>query len=132
MNGTKKTWLGVLSFTPLLISIIFVIFAVFIYIKLIIGMVNHSLNYANGIEFLYSIIWLLVVAILLNVINYAVLIVFTIHIVKNKKIDDTTKILYLLGIYFLTTIIPIIYFFIEVAGKKNNEETKILKVKELN
>lgn len=126
MSKTKKIWLGVLSFTPLLMSIIFGIFTISIYSKLLIGIVNPSLNYANGGEFLYSMMWLIVIGILLSVVSYVVLVIFTICIVKNKKIDETAKILYLLGIYFIYIVIPIVYFFIEVAGKNNDEEIEEL------
>lgn len=125
MSKTKKIWLGISAFAPLIITMIFVIVVLVFYLKLIFGIANESLIYNDGTEFLFFAIWIIIMAFLLNIIIYTSLIVFTICIIKNKRIGDTSKILYIIGMYFLTTIVPIIYFFIEVIGKNGNENKKI-------
>ena len=124
MSKGKRTWLGVLSFLPLITTTIFMVFVCIFYFKMIFGMIDGSLAYSNGSEYIYFVIIMMVFALLLIVVMYTALIVFTICIVKNKRIGDTAKILYLIGMFFLYTITPIIYFFIEVFGKKDEIEEK--------
>lgn len=122
MSKTKKIWLGILSFSPLVVTTIFMIAILLFYFRIFYGLINESLVYTDGIEYLYFMIIIIIFAFLLNIVIYTALIVFTICIVKNKKIGDTAKILYLIGMYFLYTITPIVYFFIEVAFKKDEIE----------
>ena len=122
MSKTKKILLGILSFSPLVVTTIFMIAILLFYFRIFYGLINESLVYTDGIEYLYFMIIIIIFAFLLNIVIYTALIVFTICIVKNKKIGDTAKILYLIGMYFLYTITPIVYFFIEVAFKKDEIE----------
>lgn len=122
MSKTKKIWLGILSFLPLLVTTIFIILIFLFYFKIIFGAIDGSLAYSDGSEFIYFIIVMVVFGMLLNITVYTALIIYTICIVKNKRISDTAKILYLIGMYFLYTITPIIYFFIEILGKNNEIE----------
>lgn len=122
MSKTKKIWLGILSFSPLFITTIFIAVILLFYFKIIFSAIDGSLLYSDGEEFVFFVVFIVIFAFLVNITVYATLIIFTICIVKNKKIGDTAKILYLLGLYFLYTITPIVYFFIEVAGKKNEIE----------
>lgn len=126
MSKTKKICLGILSFLPLLSTTIFIILICLFYFKMIFGAISGSLVYSDESEIIFIVV-MIVCGILLNVIVYTVLIIFTICIVKNKRIEDTSKILYLIGLYFLYTIIPIIYFFIEVLG----ENEKIEKIENI-
>lgn len=121
MSKTKKIWLGVLSFSPLVVTSAFVAVILMFYIRIIFGAIDGSLAYSDGREFVFFAVFMVIFAFLVNIAVYATLIIFTICIVKNKRIGDTAKILYLVGMYFLYTIVPIVYFFIEIIGKK--EET---------
>lgn len=122
MSKVKRTWLGILAFLPLIITTIFLVFVFFFYFKIIFGTINGTLAYSDGSEFIYFLVIMIIVGTLFNIVMYTALIIFTICIVKNKKIGDTAKILYLIGMYFLYTITPIVYFFIEVFGKKEKLE----------
>ena len=122
MNRTKKIWLGVLSFSPLVLTTIFICIALLFYMKIVFGAINGSLGYSDEREFIILLIFMIIFGFLVNIAFYATLIIFTICIVKNKRIGDTAKILYLIGMYFLYTIIPIVYFFIEIVSKKEEIE----------
>lgn len=125
MSKIKKMWMGILAFSPLVVNIIFMISIFLIYFKIIFTTLDNSISYSDGSEFIYMLIFIIIFAFLMQFILWAVLIIFTICIIKNRKIEDTTKILYLIGIYFLSTIVPIIYFFIEILNKNNEiEENK--------
>lgn len=122
MSKTKKIWMGILSFSPLVVTAVFIAVILLFYIRIIFGAIDGSLAYSDGSEFIFFLIFMMIFAFLVNIAYYVTIIIFTICIVKNKKIGDTAKILYLIGIYFLYTIVPIIYFFIEIAGKKDEIE----------
>ena len=121
MSKTKKIWLGVLSFSPLVVTTLFIGIILLFYVKIIFGAIDGSLAYLDGREFIFFAVFLVIFGLLMNISIYLTLIIFIICIVKNKRIGDTAKILYLVGMYFLYTIVPIVYFFIEIIGKK--EET---------
>ena len=121
MSKTKKIWLGVLSFSPLVVTTLFIGIILLFYVKIIFGVIDGSLAYSDGREFIFFAVFLIIFGLLMNISIYLTLIIFIICIVKNKRIGDTAKILYLVGMYFLYTIVPIVYFFIEIIGKK--EET---------
>ena len=122
MSKTKKIWLGVLSFSPLVVTSVFVAVILMFYIRIIFGAIDGSLACSDGREFVFFAVFMIIFAFLVNIAVYVTLIIFTICIVKNKRIGDTAKILYLIGMYFLSTIVPIVYFFIEIAGKKDEIE----------
>ena len=122
MNRTKKIWLGVLSFSPLVVTTIFIGIVLLFYVRLIFGAIDGSLGYLYEREFIILLVFMMIFAFLINITVCITLIIFTICIVKNKRIGDTAKILYLIGMYFLYTIVPIVYFFIEIAGKKEEIE----------
>ena len=121
MSKTKKIWLGVLSFSPLVVTTLFIGIILLFYAKIIFGAIDGSLAYSDGRELIFFAVFLIIFGLLMNISIYLTLIIFIICIVKNKRIGDTAKILYLVGMYFLYTIVPIVYFFIEIIGKK--EET---------
>ena len=121
MSKTKKIWLGVLSFSPLVVTTLFIGIILLFYAKIIFGAIDGSLAYSDGREFIFFAVFLIIFGLLMNISIYLTLIIFIICIVKNKRIGDTAKILYWVGMYFLYTIVPIVYFFIEIIGKK--EET---------
>ena len=121
MSKTKKIWLGILSFSPLVVTTLCIGIILLFYVKIIFGAIDGSLAYSDGREFIFFAVFLIIFGLLMNISIYLTLIIFIICIVKNKRIGDTAKILYLVGMYFLYTIVPIVYFFIEIIGKK--EET---------
>ena len=114
MSKTKKIWLGVLSFSPLVVTTLFIGIILLFYAKIIFGAIDGSLAYSDGREFIFFAVFLIIFGLLMNISIYLTLIIFIICIVKNKRIGDTAKILYLVGMYFLYTIVPIVYFFIEI------------------
>ena len=85
MSRNKKIWLGVLSFSPLVVTTIFFGIVLLFYVKIIFGAINGSLIYSDGREFIIFLIFMVIFAFLLNIVVYATLIFFTICIVKNKR-----------------------------------------------
>ena len=61
MNRTKKIWLGVLSFSPLVLTTIFICIALLFYMKIVFGAINGSLGYSDEREFIILLIFMIII-----------------------------------------------------------------------
>ena len=60
MSKTKKIWLGVLSFSPLVVTTLFIGIILLFYAKIIFGAIDGSLAYSDGREFIFFAVFLII------------------------------------------------------------------------
>ena len=122
MDKTQKTWLGILSFLPLLLSFIIA----FLVIKNFVGLFGLALADAPaevaGSYILKDYTVIVLFAVFTNFLNLVQMIIFIILAVKNTRLQSNTRILYIVFLVIFTNITAIVYFILEVSNSKNKNE----------
>ncbi len=117
MNQSNKIWLGILAFLPLLISFI----TLGLVIKNFVGLYKLALADASaetaGYYILKDYTVIMIMTVLLYFLNFLQMIIFIILCVKNVRIENNGKILYIIFLIIFTNITAIIYFFLEIMRK---------------
>ena len=118
MNKNKKIVLGIFVFIPLILEIIIA----FLVMKNFVGLFGLALADASAEEagnFIlgdYSII--IVLTVIRAIFILAEKIYFIVMTLKNEKLNDTSRILYVIFLIFFTIITSIVYYFLEVFKEK--------------
>ena len=117
MKQSNKIWLGILAFLPLLISFI----TIGLVIKNFVGLFGLALADASaetaGHYILKDYIVIILIAVLLNFLNFLQMIIFIILCMKNTRIENNGKILYVIFLIIFTNITAIVYFFLEIMRR---------------
>ena len=119
MTKSQKIWLGILTFLPFVLVIL--------YVLVLFGTLFFSFSYMeqNHDEpehlFLGGIGVMIVSLILAILLNIGLLIYYIIHAYNNKKFDSTLKLIWILVFLFGSGVGPIIYYFVEILP--NERET---------
>ena len=120
MSKNKKIALGFLVFVPLVLEIIIITLMMMNFV----GLFGLALADASGEEAGNLILSDYSVIIILGMVSglliFAEKICFIVMTVKNKRLNDTSKVLYIVFLIFFTIITSIVYYFLEVL--KEEEE----------
>ena len=120
MSKNKKIALGFLVFVPLVLEIIIITLMMMNFV----GLFGLALADASGEEAGNLILSDYSVIIILGMVSglliFAEKICFIVMTVKNKSLNDTSRLLYIIFLIFFTIITAIVYYFLEVL--KEEEE----------
>jgi heme/copper-type cytochrome/quinol oxidase subunit 2 len=122
MTKSKKVWLGILTFLP----IIFIGIFIFLFITLFLSNIYNFENNldAQQVDFYRSMIIAFVFIVFAVIIRLVLLIYYLIHVSDNKNNDNTKKIMWILILVFVGTIGSIIYYFMEIYPLKIEQEMR--------
>lgn len=119
MSNSKKIWLGILTFLPFILVVIY--FALFFTVLL--GNI-HQLEQTHHDEFpieLIQSIFIIFIPIFLSiVITLIIMIYYIVHANNNPNNDNSKKIMWTLILVFITSIGSLVYYFVEILPNKNN------------
>lgn len=117
MKQSNKVWLGILAFLPLLISFI----TIGLVIKNFVGLFGLALTNASaetaGYYILKDYTVIILMSVLLYFLNFLQMIIFIILCMKNTRIENNGKILYVIFLIIFTNITAIVYFFLEIMRR---------------
>lgn len=129
MTRTRKIWLGILTFLPIVFFIGYFIafFVFFIGMFQDIGEINNNTNPSNNLEFLnnmgtfFIVVFLLIFFIIF--MGLGIMIYYIIHANKNPLNDSNKKLMWTLVLIFTSTIGCIVYYFVEIVplGKSSKK-----------
>lgn len=118
MKQGNKIWIGILAFLPLLLSFIIM----FLVIKNFVGLFGLALADAPaevaGRYIMKDYAVIILIAVFTGLLNLLQMIIFIILCMKNTRVEGNGKILYIIFLVLFTNITAIIYFFMEIAGRK--------------
>jgi hypothetical protein len=106
--GTNKTLYGLMAFGPLGLIVASI---AGIFLMVFSEMDRHSPEPPAGFFVFVGLIFL---ASILSIIS---LIMYIIHISKNTRLDDGSRIGWILGMVFAHGIVAIVYFFVHIANE---------------
>lgn len=121
MKRSNKIWLGILAFLPLVISF----FIIGLVIKNFVGLFGLALADATaemaGSYILKDYTIIILMSVLLSFLNLLQMIIFIILSMKNKRIENNGKILYVICLVIFTTITAIVYYLLEVVRSNKDQ-----------
>tara|TARA_R110002072_G_scaffold125944_2_gene262328 strand:+ start:3883 stop:4275 length:393 start_codon:yes stop_codon:yes gene_type:complete len=123
MTRSKKIWLGVLTFLPIVCAIIYIIcFA--LYFITFASIIEHEASDTsiNNPGFLVGSFGLMFLMILIAVISsIGLMIYYIIHANSNPNFDSNQKLIWILVLVLAGGIGTIVYYFIEILPEKKND-----------
>ena len=119
MKSSTKFWLAILTFSPIVLLILFfgLFFSVFLE-----NIIELDQNHGEfPLEFMHSLFWFILLIIVMAVISLAIKIYYIVH-ANNKPDNDTNKkIMWTLLLIFTGSIGAIVYYFVEIIPLKETE-----------
>lgn len=119
MSPTQKTLLGILSFLPLALLIGFMISLMGPLQALMTAAAQHPNDPSAALPYLpdmfssgFALMILMVIA------TVTLLIIFIIHVSKNKTISDGERIMWIILFFVAGTLAFPVYFFVRIAGSQ--------------
>jgi hypothetical protein len=106
---TNKTLYGLMAFGPIGLILLGVVFI----IALVAGDINNHSSEPPAAFFLFM--GLIFLAVLLNLGS---LIMYIIHVAKNPRLDEGSRIGWILGMVFAHTVVCIVYFFVYIVNEQ--------------
>ncbi len=129
MSKTKKIWLGIFTFAPILFLLLYMLsfFVLFFGVMLLPAHEGGSGQEAMPLYFLSSFFIVFAIMGIAVILSLALLIYYIIHITQNPKFDSNEKLLWVLVIVFTHQVGYIIYWFLKI-WKEEDEPKAIDKI----
>jgi hypothetical protein len=113
MSKSKKTWLGILSFLPIIFGIVILIYMFTGFLPTMLRM-EHEGAQENPLIVLSTIAPLLIIVIIAVILHLALLIYFIIHVINNTRVKHEERIIWILVFLFASSIGFPIYWGIRI------------------
>lgn len=114
MNKSKKIWLGLVAFLPLVSGIILVIFMLTSFLPAMIRMNHHVNENEMPFTFFAEFMPLIIMGIVAVILSIALLIYFIIHVMNNAQLKSEERIIWVLVFIFASSIGFPIYWGIRI------------------
>lgn len=130
MSRTRKIWLGIFTFLPLVFLmayfVVFFMFFVDVFNTIEIAETNQDMQpslVAGGIK---SFLFMMLPLIFLTVItSIGIMIYYIVHANKNPDNDNNKKIMWTFILIFVSTIGSIVYYFVEILPTNKEIDNKV-------
>lgn len=121
MSKTRKIWLGILTFLPLVFFVAYFILFFFLFINTFQNIEQHNQN-EFPVEFFTTFIGLFICIGFAALSSLGIMIYYIIHANNNTANDSNKKLMWTLILVFTSTIGSIVYYFIEIIPNKKTIE----------
>lgn len=121
MSKTRKIWLGIFTFLPLVFLIAYFIFFFTFFFSTfgdLLAVENNPNEFPT--KFMSSFALMSVFIMLMSFGSLALMIYYIIHAHNNETNDTNKKLMWTLVVIFTSTIGSIVYYFIEILPIKTN------------
>jgi len=123
MTKTRKIWLGILTFLPIVFLIAYLVFFFIFFI----GMFEDIQRLENNpnvfpSEFMANFAIMFVLIIVASFMSLGLLIYYIIHANNNAKNDNNKKLMWTLVLIFTSSIGSIVYYFAEILPIKTQDK----------
>ncbi|WP_375560518.1 PLDc N-terminal domain-containing protein [Bernardetia sp. OM2101] len=132
MSKSKKIWLGIFTFSPLIVTIL----AIVTFIGAFMTFASTTSNQQNPPDDVIGLFFggffvFFVLILLASLADLGITIYYIIDIVKDESVDETEKIIWVLALFFGSFISTAVYYFVRIWNRKkggilrNNEKYKM-------
>ena len=116
MKSSTKFWLGLFTFLPLVLLVLFFIFFFTVFFENLIELEQNQGKFP--FEFLQSLTWVILLIVFMGIIGLGIKIYYIVHTFNNSENDANKKIMWTLILIFTGIIGSVIYLFIEITPLK--------------
>lgn len=120
MSTTKKIWLGIFTFLPFLLGLVYIVYFFTFFLETIINAENNQNEFP--VEFFQSLSTIIVVVILAVIIKLAIMVYYIVHVSNNKDKDSNTKIMWIVLLVLVSSIASLVYYFVEIIPSKQSDK----------
>ena len=123
MTNTRKIWLGILTFLPIVFLIAYLVFFFIFFIGMFedIQRLENNPNVFTS-EFMANFAIMFVLIIIASFMSLGLLIYYIIHANNNAKNDNNKKLMWTLVLIFTSSIGSIVYYFAEILPIKTQDK----------
>ena len=116
MSKTRKIWLGIFTFLPMLLFIAYFIFFFAFIFSTFQNVENHDAVFPT--TFMSNFAMLFILIMLSSLLSIGLLIYYIVHANNNAKNDSNKKLMWTLVLVFTSGIGSIVYYFVEILPMK--------------
>ncbi len=119
MSTSKKIWLGILTFLPFVLFIVYLVlfFTVFIGNIHELEQTHHSDEFP--IALIQSLVLVFIPIIIASILSLAIMIYYIVHANNNPNNDSGKKIMWIIILIFVSSIGCVVYYFVEILPSDN-------------
>jgi len=121
MSKSKKIWIGILSFFPLLISLVLIIYMMTVFARMPFWDIQHNDGDVPPAWFLSNMFGMFIWIILYVFIHLGLMIYFIIHAINNPRVKSEERIIWVLVFIFTSSIGFPIYWVIRIWPEEKPE-----------
>lgn len=120
MNKSKKIWLGILAFLPLLLSAIMLIYMFTAFLPTVFEL-DHGHGEIPPALFFSRFMPFMLLCVLLGILQVAVMIYFIIHALNNQRVKSEERIIWVLVFIFTSGIGFPVYWGLRIWPEEKTE-----------
>jgi hypothetical protein len=119
MSNSKKVFLGVLTFLPLVLLLgYFIVFFKFFFTMMSNAADNPFHHDEMPVMLFANFFWMFVLIGLSALVSLGIMIYYILHVNKNPRLESNQKIMWMLILIFVNSIGSIVYYFMEILPLK--------------
>lgn len=119
MSTSKKIWLGILTFLPFVLFIVYLV----LFFTVFIGNIHHLEQTQHNDEFpvalIQSIVLVFIPIFIASILSLAIMIYYIVHANNNPNNDSGKKIMWIVILIFVSSIGCVVYYFVEILPSNN-------------
>ena len=123
MKAMSKFWLGIFTFLPI---VLMVVIFVFFFTAMFENIIEADRGYYDHddfpVEFIHSMAWFVMVAVITGLISLGVRIFYIVHSVNNPDNDTGKRVMWIVILVFVGLIGSVVYYFAEILPKKPEKQ----------
>ncbi|AFM05434.1 hypothetical protein Fleli_3094 [Bernardetia litoralis DSM 6794] len=118
MSKSKKVWLGIFTFSPLIVTILGIIAFIGTFMA-----VASTAGHQNPPDEFFGLFFggfftFFILILLASLADLGITIYYIIDIVKDESVEETEKIVWVLALFFGSFISTVVYYFVRILNKK--------------
>lgn len=127
MSKSKKIWLGIFTFSPLIVTILAIIAFIGIFISVFSAISNQQIGDVQPQLFSGGIFIFVILILLASLADLAITIYYIADIVRDENVDETEKIIWALALFFGSFISTAVYWVVRIWNRKEGGNFRTTK-----
>ena len=120
MSNARKVWLGIFTFLPFLLTLVYIIYFFTFFLGNIIQADQQAQEFP--VQILHSLSYIIAIVIVAVVVKVAVMIYYIVHVSSSAK-DSNTKIMWIVLLVIVSSIASLVYYFVEILPVKSTDKS---------
>ena len=119
MSTSNKIWLGILTFLPFVLFIVYLVLFFTVFIGNIHELEQTQHNDEFPIALIQSLFLVFIPIIIASILSLAIMIYYIVHANNNPNNDSGKKIMWIIILIFVSSIGCVVYYFVEILPSHN-------------